>query len=75
MGSGRVHAVTERDLILVGERAALGILRREHLPDLAAGCCSLEEIDHNFLRASFGMLEVYDFNQAAMRATSAPAFV
>jgi diamine N-acetyltransferase len=27
--------VTERDFILVGERAALGILRREHLPELA----------------------------------------
>jgi diamine N-acetyltransferase len=109
MGRGRVRAVTERNFILVGERAALGILRREHLPDLATwfndpevrrglahrglvnveaeekwfeamteaggaprptaiafavhsalegelvGACSLEEIDHNFLRADFGI--------------------
>ena len=36
MRSGRVHAVTKKkDFVLVGERAALGILRREHPPDLA----------------------------------------
>jgi RimJ/RimL family protein N-acetyltransferase len=109
MGRGRVCAVTEGDFILVGDRAALGALRREHLPDLATwfndpevrsglahrglvnveaeekwfeamteaggaprptaiafavhsaadgelvGACSLEEIDHNFLRAHFGI--------------------
>jgi diamine N-acetyltransferase len=160
MGSGRVHAVTGGDFILVGERAALGMLRREQLPDLATwfndpevrcglahrgmvnveaeekwfeamteagsaprpsatafavhaaadgelvGTCSLEEIDHNFLRASFGiflgrrrregigsdatrltldwafhvlglrnvMLEVYDFNEGAMRAYERAGF-
>ena len=152
--------MTERDFILVGKRAALGMLRREHVPDLATwfnhpevrcglahrgfvnveaeekwfetmtkagsaprptaiafavhsaadgelvGGCSLEEIDHNFLRASFGiflgrrrregigsdatrltldwafhiiglrnvMLEVYDFNEGAMRAYERAGF-
>ena len=101
--------MTEGDFILVGDRAALGTLRREHLPDLATlfndpevraglahrglvnaeaeekwfeamtdaggaprptaiafavhsaaggelvGACSLEGIDHNFLRADFGI--------------------
>jgi diamine N-acetyltransferase len=160
MGRGRVGAVTEGDFILVGNRAALGTLRREHLPDLATwfndpevraglahrglvnveaeekwfeamteaggaprptaiafavhsaaggelvGACSLEGIDHNFLRADFGiflgrrrgegigsdatrltldwafhilglrnvMLEVYDFNESAVRAYERAGF-
>lgn len=101
--------MADRDFILEGERAALGMLRREHLPSLASwfndpevrgglahrgivniegeerwyeemteagraprptgvafavhaaddgelvGACSLEGIDHNFLRAEFGI--------------------
>lgn len=101
--------MADRDFIVTGERAALGMLRREHLPALASwfndpevrrglahrgvvnveaeekwfetmaeaggaprpsavafaihaaddgelvGVCSLEEIDHNFLRAEFGI--------------------
>jgi diamine N-acetyltransferase len=101
--------MADRDFIVTGERAALGMLRREHLPALASwfndpevrrglahrgvvnveaeekwfetmteaggaprpsavafaihaaddgelvGACSLEEIDHNFLRAEFGI--------------------
>ena len=152
--------MTEGDFILVGNRAALGTLRREHLPDLATwfndpevraglahrglvnveaeekwfeamteaggaprptaiafavhsaaggelvGACSLEGIDHNFLRADFGiflgrrrgegigsdatrltldwafhilglrnvMLEVYDFNDGAVRAYERAGF-
>ena len=101
--------MADRDFIVTGERTALGMLRREHLPALASwfndpevrrgiahrgvvnveaeekwfetmteaggaprpsavafaihaaddgelvGACSLEEIDHNFLRAEFGI--------------------
>ena len=101
--------MTGRDFIVTGDRAALGMLRREHLPALATwfndpevrrglahrgvvnveaeerwfesmteaggaprpsgvafaihaaddaklvGACSLEDIDHNFLRADFGI--------------------
>ena len=101
--------MTDRDFIVTGERAALGMLRREYLPALASwfndpevrrglahrgvvnvegeekwfeamteagyasrpetvafashaaddgglvGTCSLEKIDHNFLRADFGI--------------------
>ena len=101
--------MADRDFIVTGDRAALGMLRREHLPALASwfndpevrrglahrgvvnveaeekwfetmteaggaprpsavafaihaaddgelvGACSLEEIDHNFLRAEFGI--------------------
>lgn len=101
--------MADRDFIVTGERAALGMLRREHLPSLASwfndpevrrglahrgvvnvegeekwfeemteagraprptavafaihaaddgglvGACSLDDIDHNFLRADFGI--------------------
>jgi diamine N-acetyltransferase len=101
--------VSDQDFIVAGERAALGLLRREHLPQIAVwfndpdvrrglahrglpnedgelrwyeeitaasaaprpttvpfsvhdaadgelvGVCSLDQIDHNFLRAEFGI--------------------